>query len=314
MKSLPLIDALSRLEQRLFEMPVLEAFIARREAGEDDTRDAETADALVCELLHHQSPDGSWGGRLINTAEALLLMAELRPFTQDVRDQVDKALAWLRTRQHVPGAFTDGCTPERHAYGLCHHWACGFFSPGPPTVSLAGASLSSGATFPTDEDARLGQSALALRALLGYQHPSLDDALHIEALLRIADLLFREAANVATPTAITVLAALARAPRTPHLVAVLHKALTRLAGVQRADGSWPGAELFHVAEAFLIAEQSGFGSPVFDKAILRTAELLTLSQQPDGSWGPATTPQRLLIAWRTYRYAARLPVSSSQAT
>src|SRR5512138_3097106 len=105
MKSLPLIDALSRLEHRLFAMPVLEAFIARREAGEIDADDADTADALVGELLHHQSADGSWGGRLGHTAEALLLMAELRPFTKDVGEQVEQALRWLRTRQRAAGSF-----------------------------------------------------------------------------------------------------------------------------------------------------------------------------------------------------------------
>lgn len=300
----PLVDALMRAERLLFESPVLESFIARREAGETDAGDRETAGALADELIAHQSGDGSWGNSLVHTSEALLLLADLRPFDHDVDAAIARSLGWLRCRQGKEGAFTDGCTPERHALSLCAHFAGGFFSPGPPSVSFADMRLSSGATFPTDDDARLGASAIALRACLRYQEPTIDDRLQIDALLRVADLLFRAQSRVATPAAVAVLGTLARAPRTAVQLAVLHAALSRLAGSQRADGSWPGAEGFHVADALLYAVQSGYGSPLFDNAILRTAEVLVLSQHADGSWGQDAGSHRLLIGWRTLRYAA----------
>ncbi|HEX6559335.1 MAG TPA: prenyltransferase/squalene oxidase repeat-containing protein [Longimicrobiales bacterium] len=299
-------DALDRAEQRLFAQPVLESFVARREAGLTDDGDAEIAAALAGELIAHASPNGSWGDSLALTAEAVLTLAQLRPFDDTVVDAIERALSWLRTRQRAPGSFVDVCTAERHALSLCHHFAGGFFSPGPATVSLAGATLSTGALLPTDEDARLALSALALRAVLEFEPPTLDDRLQFDSLRRIAEMLFTEQSRVSMPAAVAVLVALTRAPRTASHTAILHGALSRLAGLQRADGSWPGAEGFHVADAFMIAEKAGYSSPLFDSAIVRTAELLSHSQQPDGSWSSDAGPQRLLIGWRTLRYAANL--------
>jgi hypothetical protein len=108
------------------------------------------------------------------------------------------------------------------------------------------------------------------------------------------------------PTLIMVLAALTSAPRRPEFIMVLHGALTRLAGTQRADGSWPDADPFLIADVFLLAVHRGYGSPIFDAAIARTAGMLALTQHEDGSWGPAAEPPRLLSGWRTLRYAAQL--------
>jgi len=299
-----LTDALTNVERQLFSMPVVESFIARREAGDTDASDVETATALGAELLAHQAADGSWGESLALTVETLLMLADLRPFDASLNDGVGRCLHWLRSRQRAPGSFVDVCTPERHALSLCHHFAGGFFSPGPASKSLAAATLSSGALLPTDEDARLALSAVALRAVLAFDKASIDDLLQLTALLRVAEMLFTDRSRVSTPAAVSVLAALTRGPRSATHTAVLHGALSRLAGIQRADGSWPGAEAFHVADAFLIATRAGYGSPLFDKAIVLTAELLVRTMQPDASWGPDAGPQRMLIGWRTLRYAA----------
>ena len=104
---------------------------------------------------------------------------------------------------------------------------------------------------------------------------------------------------------ITVLSALTSAPRRGEFINSLHGALTRLAGTQRADGSWPAADPFHVADIFLLAVHSGYGSPVFDAALSRTADVLARTQHPDGSWGQ-DGPARLLTGWRTLRYASRM--------
>ena len=303
MNETPVTDALTRVERLLFESPVLESFIARREAGRTEPGDGETANALVEELLAHQQADGSWGG-VRATAEALLLLRDLRPFDFDADERVHEAIAWLRSQQGAPGNFADSCTPDRHDAGLCSHFAGGFFSPGSRAHSLAGSILADGTRLPSDEDARLAHSSLALRAVLSHQQPSFDDRLHGDALLRLADLLFRGASSLSTSSAVTVLGTLALARRSAGHTAILHGALSRLAGLQRADGSWPGAEGFHVADAFLIAVQAGYGSPLFDKAIVRTAEALLLSLHDDGSWGESAGPQRLLLGWRALRYAA----------
>lgn len=299
-----LAEALARVERLLFSSPVLEAFIARREAGQPGADDEGTADALAEELVAHQSPNGSWGASLALTAEALVLIGDLRPSDQLIDECVGRAVAWIRTRQRAPGAWAQDCSPDRHAAGFCPHFTTGFFSPGPRTVSFAGTPLSTGARFPTDDDARLALSALALRVVLQHQPALTDDLLHIDALRRLAILLFKEQTAVSIPAAITVLATLAVLPRAPGHVAAVHGALSRLAGLQRGDGSWPGAEMFHVADALLVAARSGYGSPVFDAAFARTANLLALTQQRDGSWGNDAGPYRLLIGWRTLRHVA----------
>lgn len=299
-----LADALARVERLLFASPVLEAFIARREAGQADAGDEGTADALAAELLFHQSPNGSWGDSLALTAEALILIEDLSPLESGVHESVERALAWIRTRQRASGAWAQECSADRHEAGFCPHFTTGFFSPGPRNVSFAGTLLSTGARFPTDDDARLALSALALRVVLRHQAPSTDDLLHVEAMRRLAALLFRDHTAISTPAAVTVLATLARLPRTPSHVAAVHGGLSRLAGSQRGDGSWPGAEMFHIADALLVAERSGYGSPVFDAAFRRAASLLVSTQQRDGSWGNDAGPYRLLIGWRTLRHVA----------
>jgi hypothetical protein len=299
-------EALSRVERLLFETPVLESFMARREAGRADADDVETAGDLAEELVSHQSASGSWGDSLGLTADALLLLSALRPVDRDLNDAVPRALQWLRSRQRSPGGFGDECEPGAHAAGFCHHFVTGFYSPGPRSVSFAGASLTNGLRFPSDADARLALSAYALRAALEHRAPTRDDELQLDALRRIADILFREGSAFSLPAALTVLTTLARARRTPGRTASVHGALSRLSGLQRGDGSWPGVEPFHVAETFLIAAQAGYGSPLFDAAIQRTAESLVLSQQRDGSWSQNSDPYRMLIAWRTLRHAERM--------
>lgn len=306
MSAPPTAEALQRVERRLFDTPVLESFIARREAGQADAEDVETAGDLAHELISHQNDAGSWGDSLALTAESLLLLSTLQPFDRDVGSAVAAALEWLRSRQRAPGSFGDECREHLHAAGLCHHFVTGFYSPGPRTLSFAGTGLSNGIRFPTDTDARLALSAFAVRAALDYRAPSRDDELQLDALRRIADMLFREGSGFSIQTALTVLTTLARARRTPGRTTSVHGALSRLCGAQRGDGSWPDVEPFHVAETFLIAAQAGYGSPLFDAAIVRTAESLVLSQQRDGSWSQGADPYRMLIAWRTLRHAERM--------
>jgi hypothetical protein len=305
----PVADALTRTERLLLEQPVLESFIARREAGETRHDDQETADALAAELAAHQSPDGSWGGSLQHTAEALLLLSELSPSAR-MSDEIARGLAWLRARRREEGVFGEPCTPDQHAAGICRHFAGGFFSPGPSNVSFAGTTLSNGLRLASDSDARLGLSALALRAVLAHSSASTDDLLQVDALRRIADLLFRDPNGISVPAALTVITTLALAPRNATHLSIVHGALSRLVRLQRGDGSWPGAEMFHVAETLLIAVQAGYGSPAFDAGLTRIAEKLALSQQKDGSWSSDAGPYRLLTGWRTLRHVAALETRS----
>ena len=296
--------ALARAQDHLFQLHVLESFIARREyeGGTDD--DVEIIAAVGDELLSHQSADGSWGGSLAVTSEALLLLDDLHVPSR-FATPVAKAEQWLRKRRRAAGRITEGCDPDRHKAALCEHFAGGFFSPGPPTRDFANTRLATGLVFKTDKDARLGLSALALHAVRRWSRCTMDDLNHLDALARLANKALRTSEeDIAMPTLLMVLAALTSAPRRPEFITVLHGALTRFARTQRADGTWPDADPFLAADVFLLAVHRGYGSPVFDAAIARTAEMLALAQHEDGSWGPAVEPPRLLLGWRVLRYAA----------
>ncbi len=298
-------SALDRTQAHLFQLQVLESFIARRELEGESAEDDEIIGAVASELLAGQSSDGSLGGSVAITAEALLLLSDLQVAAEYVAP-VARATQWLRRRRRAPGKFTEGCSPERHEAWICEHFAGGFFSPGPPSRSYAKTKLANGLMFETDADARLGLSCLALHAVRRWSKPTADDLIHLDTLARIANFSFRSGPPpVAMSALIMVLAALTSAPRRPEFIMALHGALTRLAGTQRADGSWPDADPFHIADVFLLAVHSGYGSPVFDAALSRTADLLVLTQNPDGSWGADGGPARLLSGWRTLRYAAR---------
>ena len=299
-------DALARTESVLFQLHVLEAFIARREAFGEYTEDSEIIGDVAHELLAHQSADGSWGGSLAVTSEALLLLSDLQVPAHFVA-AVARATQWLRQRRTAAGRYSEGCSPEMHERGLCEHFAGGFFSPGPADRDFSGTRLASGLIFRSDRDARLGLSCLALRAVRRWGNPSFDDLLHLRVLARMASQALRNGAQpLAMAPLIEVLSALTSAPRRGEFIHSLHGALTRLAGMQRADGSWPDADPFHVADIFLLAVHSGYGSPVFDAALARTAEVFAITQHADGSWGPDDGPARLLTAWRTLRYATRM--------
>jgi hypothetical protein len=297
--------ALSRTQEHLLQLHVLESFIARRELDGGTAEDDEIVGAVGDELLSHQSADGSWGGNLAVTAEALLLLSDLHVPSR-FATRVARAEQWLRKRRSLPGRYNEGCDAERHAGSLCEHFAGGFFSPGPPERDFSGARLANGLCFGSDRDARLGLSALALRAVRHWSRCSVDDLLHLDALARIASRALRSGKTSSMPCLMMVFSALTAAPRRPEFINVLHGALTRLAGAQRADGSWPDADPFHVAEVFLLAIQRGYGSPVFDAALVRAAEMLALMQHADGTWGPEIGSPRLLSGWRTLRYAAHL--------
>lgn len=301
-------EALAHAQQSLFELQVLESFIARRENDGQTPDDTEVVRAVADELLAHQSADGSWGGKLQLTAEALLLLAELR-IPSGFLPAVARAEQFLRSCRNQPGRWTDGCTPRFHELGICQHFGGGFFSAAPPARDLSDTRLANGLVFRNNADARLGLSCLGLHAVRWWSRSSVDDLVHLDTLRRVADVAFRPGSiELSMSSAVLMLSALTSAPRTPQFISVLHGALTRLAGLQRADGSWPDAEAFHVADLYLLAGQRGYGSPVFDAAILRVANLLVLTQDAEGGWGNSdqTGTYRLLSGWRTLRYATKL--------
>ena len=297
--------ALRRAEEALFSAVVLEAVLARREAGRGRPEDEGHTGALAAELITFQGPEGSWGKDLLRTAEALLLLHALTPDPAPAsRDPRDRGVAWIRSRQGEPGAFAEGCTPERHALRFCEHFITGFFSPAGPGIDLSSVTLSNGVRFGGDAAARLGVSCVALRSLLrwGVRGPDIDS--HVDGVRSIVTGVALNAPSFLSVSGyVSAIGALVEAPRDTRNDAAVAAGLERLASLQRGDGSWRGGDAFHVLDALVRAVDLGHSSASALTAIRRAAGMLALLQREDGMWGRETGPERAMTGWRTLRCA-----------
>lgn len=255
-----------------------------RAVGLGESPDPAAATAVAAGQL----ADGSWGGSLAATSRALLL---LRRLGEDGAS-IASAQLWLRGRRRGRGGWTAGCDAARHARGVCHHFAGGFFAPaagdGAPAVCrLAGGTRLEG------EPASLALSCVALRAMLGWAGRDLDAGLHLRALRRLV--LERSSLVDAGREPVATLAPMlsALAAGSDDDAAVWHGVLLVVRS-QRADGSWPDVDPFSMVEALLAVSDGGYAGPALDRAIERAADLLAVTQRAEGGWerggsGPSST-------------------------
>ncbi len=307
--------ALARLEAGFLGTPGAEALVARREAGGPASKDGRAAVAHVKAVVEAQEEDGSWRGSLVATVESLLLLRELlgaeRPAAVD--GAVARGLAWLRRLRGGPGRYGDGCSPERHRLGVCHHAVGGFFAPAPPLATGEELVLPCGARFPAGSAARLAASCTALRVCLRWGVFGPDTELHLDGLRRLLELDPRGANGLVPLEALpAVLVTLLEVPDRPELSEVTARGISRLTQMQRADGSWPELDALYILEALLAAADAGFGGPAIDAAIRRGAGLLAVTQRQDGQWERNATARRSLIGWRALRHAVRIDAGATQ--
>jgi hypothetical protein len=278
-----------------------ESVIVSHEAGTAES--SAGARRWIAALLSEQDPVGSWGGDLLWTAEVLLTIQELRTAAGVVELEPGVGLAydWIRSRRGVAGSWVDGCTPERHADGLCHHFIGGFFAPAPPEVQLAEARLRSGARLVGDQEIRLVASASALRCSLGLGRATGDDRLHLTALRRLVRRWGTGAPpGLSTGALLAAVHALIAAGGDEDVDAV-EWGLRLIGGRQRGDGSWVETDAFQALDVIGAAADAGIASDQMRRALWHGARLLIASQQEDGSWGSGHGARRALIAWRTFR-------------
>lgn len=299
---------LALVEAHLRDSDRPEGLLARSEAGIARPEDAAALDAAITATLQAQHDDGSWGGGLLDTAEALLHLHELRSAlpgrrTTRGRAQIRRALDWIRSRRGVPGRFSDGCDPERHELAVCHHFLAGFFSPAPPEPPLEELRLACGAPVVGDRNARLVASCVALQAKLRWKRHGRDVDLHLEGLRRIIALAGQHPGLVSPPAFIAALAAVAEAPGRENRQAAAN-GIALLISSQRGDGTWPDADLFHVLEFLERVARGRRVRAELDGALRRAAFHLAASLQEDGTWGQQAGTRRTLIGWRALRYAA----------
>ncbi|MFO7260795.1 MAG: hypothetical protein DIU52_006550 [bacterium] len=302
--------ALGAVEAHLRASDGAEALLARREAGLAAPGDAAAVDAEAAAVLAAQHDDGSWGGGLLDTAEALLALHELWEGENRGSGQIERGLDWLRTRRGLPGRFGEPCDPRRHEVALCHHFLGGFFSPAPPQPSLEAVRLACGAPVPGDATVRLVASCVALQAKLRWGRYGRDVELHLEGLRRIVDLWDARDGLFTMPGFVAAVAALADAPD-PESREAAARGIATLVGAQRADGTWPDVDLFQVMELLERAARTDNATPAVNAALHRSAVMLAVSIQEDGTWGLHAGTRRTLIGWRVLRYAARMQEEKS---
>jgi hypothetical protein len=254
-------------------------------------------------ILSEQDGSGSWGGDLLSTAEALLTVQELRSAASVVEQDpaIGRAQDWIRGRRGLPGTWADGCTPSRHANGLCHHFIAGFFSPSPPELPREQARLRCGALLTGDSEIRLAGSVAALRCLVAGGRSGRDDRLHLTALRRLV-----RSWETSPPEGLTTGALLAAIHALVESVDAEDRStaewgLRLVGGKQRGDGSWVETDAFQALDVMGTAADAEIDVERTRRALWHGARLLVSTQQTDGSWGPYHGARRALIAWRTLR-------------
>ncbi|MFW5947062.1 MAG: hypothetical protein ACOCUW_01105 [Gemmatimonadota bacterium] len=276
-----------------------EAAIASHEIGR--AKSDEAARRWVRRVLSAER-DGTWGDELPATLRALLTIHELRQ-AAGLREQdpaIGRALARVRRRTRVPGAWTGGCSPARHRLSFCHHFAGGFFSPGPPDVELSDVTLPTGVRVDCDAEARFALSCAALRSVLLWRGAGTDARLHLHVLGRLVDrweALEPELDGLTTTALLAGLHALILSDR-PADRDVAARGLERAAGRQRGDGSWADADPFHALAVYGDAADRGIGSARVGATLEHGTRLLVATQREDGSWGTDNGARRALIGLR----------------
>jgi hypothetical protein len=206
-------------------------------------------------------------------------------------------MGWVLDLQSKPGAFSEGCTPPRHAHRACEHFISGFFSPAPPMQRFAPVMLPNGKVFRAEPAARFAVSCLALRAALRGrmgQRPAIEQ--HLVSLMQLQEQWDDWAGYFAPDTIVAGIHALAFAADAHQEI------LPRLAGAvaanQSEDGTWVHADLFHTLEALL-----AIGTREAQATVRRAVPALLARQRIDGSFGSTAQQERALIALRALIWA-----------
>jgi hypothetical protein len=293
--------ALAASQAWLADQDAPEAVLAAHEAGV--AKSAVKAKRWIARILADQDPGGSWRGELLATAEALLTIEELRS-AAGVREQdpgLGRARDWIISRRGVAGSWADGCSPDRHRQGLCHHFIGGFFSAAPPEVPLPEARLRSGARLVGDSEVRLVASTAALRCAIAWGANGRDERLHLAALRHLVNTWSdRPPADLSTSALLAAVQGLVMSPEDADRE-MADQGLRLIAGKQRGDGSWVETDAFQALDVIATAADAGIAPARTRRSLWHGARLLIASQQADGSWGADHGARRAFIAWRTFR-------------
>lgn len=274
-----------------------QALLARQALGDPSPEDDMLAGRLVDDMRAETRMDGSIAGAVVPTIWRAHELMDLG--CEGNHAGTVRVLGWILGLQGKPGAFSDGCTPARHAHRVCEHFISGFFSPAAPEERLTPVMLPNGKVFRTEPAARFAISCLALRAALRGRlegRPLIER--HLLSLLQFQEQWQDWNGYFAGDAIVAGIHALAFVPGSHR--EILPQLASTLAANQAEDGSWPNADLFHTLEALL-----ALGTAEAHAAVRRAVPVLLARQRVDGSFGTTAQQERALIALRALIWAER---------
>ncbi|HJR17424.1 MAG TPA: hypothetical protein VJ808_11270 [Gemmatimonadales bacterium] len=288
-------EGIERLRMFFAEGESRQAILARQVLDQPTDEDESLARRLVDDLRAETRMDGSIGGEVVSTiwrAHELLDLGSAGDHAGTVR-----VLGWVLGLQNKPGAFSEGCSPPRHAHRACEHFISGFFSPAPAEQRFAPVMLPNGKVFRAEPAARFAVSCLALRAALRgrmERRPSVQQ--HYLSLVQLQEQWDDWDGYFAPDAIVAGIHALAFAPAEHR--DLLPKLATMVAAHQADDGTWPQADLFQALEALhALHTREAHG------AVQRAVPALLARQRIDGSFGSTAQQERALIALRALVWA-----------
>lgn len=290
-------EAIEKLRLYFGEGSTRQAILARQSLEQPAPADEMLSRQLTDDMRAETRMDGSLGGEVVATiwrGHELLDLGSAGDHAGTVR-----VMGWVLALQNKPGAFSEGCSPARHAYRACEHFISGFFSPAPAEQRFAPLMLPNGKVFRAEPAARFAVSCLALRAALRCrleQRPPVQQ--HLLSLVQLQEQWEDWNGYFAADAIVSGIHALAFASP-PH-----RELIPRLSGMiaahQSADGTWEHADLFHTLEALLALR-----NPQAHAAVRRAVPALLARQRIDGSFGSTAQQERALIALRALIWAEK---------
>ena len=290
-------EGIERLRLYFAELSTRQGVLARQALEQTAPGDEVLAGRLVDEMRAETRMDGSISGAVVSTiwrAHELLDLGCGGDQAGTVR-----VMGWVLGLQGKPGAFSEGCSPPRHAHRACEHFISGFFSPAPSVQRFAPVMFPNGKVFRAEPAARFAISCLALRAALRArleQRPGVEQ--HLTSLVQLQEQWDDWNGYFAPDAIVAGIHALAFAAG-PHRK-VLQRLAEAVAVNQAPDGTWAKADLFHTLEAL-----RALGTKEAHAAVRRAVPALLARQRIDGSFGSTAQQERALIALRALIWAEK---------
>jgi hypothetical protein len=296
-KSRDVQEGIERLQLFFAEVSTRQGVLARQALGQAAPGDEVLAQRLVDDMRAETGMDGSISGAVVATIWRAHELLDLGC----AGDQAGTArvMGWVLALQSKPGAFSEGCSPPRHAHRACEHFISGFFSPAPPVQRFAPVMFPNGKVFRAEPAARFAISCLALRAALrGRMEQRPEIAQHLASLLQLQEQWDDWSGYFAPDTIVAGIHTLAFAADAHR--EILPRLARTVAANQAEDGTWTHADLFHTLEAL-----QAVGTKEAHAAVRRAVPALLARQRIDGSFGSTAQLERALIALRALIWAGK---------